>query len=96
MFCSTISFCDYSELETELFSHQSQVCEMECQQKFVLNSVRTETKTLELQRQNLIKEFEKANILIIKQTFFGRGGGSVGLFFQLIGNNYQNYGLPLK
>jgi len=48
-----------------LFLHENQFCEIESQQKFVLNSVRTETTALEQQRQKLIKEFEEVLKTII-------------------------------
>ena len=48
-----------SELEKEVKRHESQLSDLEEQQKKILANVRKDTNNLEMQRQGVIRELEK-------------------------------------
>ena len=49
----------FSELEKEVKRHESQLSDLEEQQKKILANVRKDTNNLEMQRQIVIRELEK-------------------------------------
>ena len=51
-----------SELEKEVKRHESQLSDLEEQQKKILANVRKDTNNLEMQRQGVIRELEKVRI----------------------------------
>ena len=51
-----------SELEKEVKRHESQLSDLEEQQKKILANVRKDTNNLEMQRQGVIRELEKVKI----------------------------------
>ena len=51
-----------SELEKEVKRHESQLSDLEEQQKKILANVRKDTNYLEMQRQGVIRELEKVKL----------------------------------